>query len=60
MSFIYEYDFLKLERLLVETHETTQGEMVLNSVVANVMHLIERMIYPSADTKVKYSVFIIA
>lgn len=53
MSFIYEYDFLKLERLLVETHETTQGEMVLNSVVANVMHLIERMIYPSADTKVK-------
>lgn len=54
MSLINKYVVGGLERLLVEeAHKTTQGEMVLNSVVANLMHLIESMIYPSADTKVK-------
>lgn len=59
MFFINEHR--RLERHWVEeVHETTQKEMVLNSVVDNLMHLIESMIYLSADTKVKKLIFLIA
>lgn len=54
MSFINYYDFGGLKGIFIEeADETTQGEMVLHSVVASLMHLIESMIYPSSDSKVK-------